>query len=243
MYDPETGRWTTQDPIGFSAGDYNLFRYVGNNPTNLTDPSGLAAPPPPRPVPQSEEFRVGKTGRRLSIEQKNKDAPTDPKAKAIYESDVSITFFADKKKDRCSEIVFVQIARIVTEDGKAVAPTQAALRTRATKSGWFVDRPENRKYGWYGYDNDGTPDDNLVQPGSTKPNYAAAALTDVPGAVSTKTAVKQEFETVVICKSGDDENVILGCIRWGFDVDKNGKLKSHPRTVTEKPTPDFFEAV
>ena len=40
-YDPTTGRWTTEDPMGFPAGDANLYRYVGNNPTNLTDPSGL----------------------------------------------------------------------------------------------------------------------------------------------------------------------------------------------------------
>ncbi|MCO8124099.1 hypothetical protein NHH03_20310 [Stieleria sp. TO1_6] len=31
----------SQDPIGFSAGDANLYRYVGNGPTNATDPSGL----------------------------------------------------------------------------------------------------------------------------------------------------------------------------------------------------------
>ena len=29
------------DPLGFAAGDTNLDRYVGNNPTNETDPSGL----------------------------------------------------------------------------------------------------------------------------------------------------------------------------------------------------------
>jgi RHS repeat-associated protein len=39
--DPTTGRWTTQDPIGFAAGDANLYRYVGNTPTLLVDPSGL----------------------------------------------------------------------------------------------------------------------------------------------------------------------------------------------------------
>jgi hypothetical protein len=31
----------SQDPIGFAAGDANLYRYVGNGPTNRTDPSGL----------------------------------------------------------------------------------------------------------------------------------------------------------------------------------------------------------
>lgn len=30
------------DPIGFEAGDANLYRYVGNSPPNDTDPSGLS---------------------------------------------------------------------------------------------------------------------------------------------------------------------------------------------------------
>lgn len=29
------------DPLGFDAGDPNLYRYVGNSPTNATDPTGL----------------------------------------------------------------------------------------------------------------------------------------------------------------------------------------------------------
>ncbi len=40
-YDPATGRWLSNDPTGFAAGDANLYRYVGNGPTNATDPSGL----------------------------------------------------------------------------------------------------------------------------------------------------------------------------------------------------------
>lgn len=31
----------TRDPMGFSAGDSNLYRYVNNRPTFETDPSGL----------------------------------------------------------------------------------------------------------------------------------------------------------------------------------------------------------
>lgn len=41
-YDPNTGRFTQQDPIGF-AGGTNLYGYVGNNPVMLKDPFGLAA--------------------------------------------------------------------------------------------------------------------------------------------------------------------------------------------------------
>jgi len=35
------GRWISQDPIGFEAGDANLYRYVGNGPISRVDPQGL----------------------------------------------------------------------------------------------------------------------------------------------------------------------------------------------------------
>jgi hypothetical protein len=41
MYDPGIGRWLGQDPLGFDAGDPNLYRYSGNAPTNAVDPSGM----------------------------------------------------------------------------------------------------------------------------------------------------------------------------------------------------------
>jgi RHS repeat-associated protein len=40
-YSTSSGRFISQDPIGFAAGDANLYRYVGNKPTMATDPSGL----------------------------------------------------------------------------------------------------------------------------------------------------------------------------------------------------------
>jgi RHS repeat-associated protein len=41
VYDAAVGRFLSEDPSGFSAGDTNLYRYVGNNPVALTDPTGL----------------------------------------------------------------------------------------------------------------------------------------------------------------------------------------------------------
>src|SRR5262249_31544862 len=40
-YDSATGKWISQDPMGFDAHDGNLYRYVRNAPTRYTDPSGL----------------------------------------------------------------------------------------------------------------------------------------------------------------------------------------------------------
>jgi RHS repeat-associated protein len=39
-YDPAIGRWTSQDPLKFDAGDTNLFRYIRNNALVSIDPSG-----------------------------------------------------------------------------------------------------------------------------------------------------------------------------------------------------------
>ncbi|REK25141.1 MAG: RHS repeat-associated core domain-containing protein, partial [Planctomycetota bacterium] len=39
-FDPVTGRWASEDPIGFAAGDANLYRYVGNFSTGAIDPRG-----------------------------------------------------------------------------------------------------------------------------------------------------------------------------------------------------------
>jgi RHS repeat-associated protein len=40
-YDPELGRWVSKDPILFGGGQANLHVYVGNDPVNRRDPSGL----------------------------------------------------------------------------------------------------------------------------------------------------------------------------------------------------------
>lgn len=41
-YDPRSGRFSSEDPIDLASLDPNLYRYVPNNPENLTDPEGEA---------------------------------------------------------------------------------------------------------------------------------------------------------------------------------------------------------
>jgi len=67
-YDSQTGRWVSQDPIGFGGGDANLYRYVGNHPSQSTDPSGLVDPlkakNPPRSILTPNGFQ-----RRVQVGQ------------------------------------------------------------------------------------------------------------------------------------------------------------------------------
>ena len=41
IYSPAIGRFLQPDPLGFDAGDLNLYGYVGNNPISFVDPLGL----------------------------------------------------------------------------------------------------------------------------------------------------------------------------------------------------------
>ncbi|MDY7038125.1 MAG: RHS repeat-associated core domain-containing protein, partial [Thermodesulfobacteriota bacterium] len=42
-YDPDIGRWTAKDPIGFNGGDIDLYGYCLNDPVNWVDPDGRLA--------------------------------------------------------------------------------------------------------------------------------------------------------------------------------------------------------
>jgi RHS repeat-associated protein len=43
-YDPETGRWTSKDPIGFGGGLSCVYAYAGNDPCDGKDSTGLGGP-------------------------------------------------------------------------------------------------------------------------------------------------------------------------------------------------------
>jgi RHS repeat-associated protein len=42
-YDPQIGRFISEDPLGFDGGDVNYYAYVHNNPINLWDAFGLSS--------------------------------------------------------------------------------------------------------------------------------------------------------------------------------------------------------
>ena len=74
-YDPEIGRYTTRDPIGYGDG-MNVYLSVHNNPINHFDPLGLCETcgkhekPDPKPEPKPEQ--PGPEGKTLNPQVKKK---------------------------------------------------------------------------------------------------------------------------------------------------------------------------
>ena len=56
------GTFLTRDPMGYAAGDANLYRYCGNNPVSATDPTGLVAVAPQNVGNVAGSWRVPATG-------------------------------------------------------------------------------------------------------------------------------------------------------------------------------------
>lgn len=44
-YDPQVGRFISQDPLGFSGGSANFYAYAFNDPINFVDPNGMVTLP------------------------------------------------------------------------------------------------------------------------------------------------------------------------------------------------------
>jgi RHS repeat-associated protein len=62
-YDLSTGRWMSEDPIGFEAGDRNLYRYVSNSVTTSLDPDGIIE----RRIAQAPQIRRTGFGAQYSF--------------------------------------------------------------------------------------------------------------------------------------------------------------------------------
>ena len=54
LFSPTLGRWLSNDPLGFAAGDTNIYRYSRNGPLGSLDPSGLDSTPA-KPAPHERK--------------------------------------------------------------------------------------------------------------------------------------------------------------------------------------------
>jgi RHS repeat-associated protein len=79
-YDAGIGQFVSEDPIGFTGGDPNTRRYVGNSPTNAVDPSGLEQ------LPNTQRARLNRLEREELQRNVDNDAPTLQNALRVIEN-------------------------------------------------------------------------------------------------------------------------------------------------------------
>jgi hypothetical protein len=247
------------DPLGYEAGDANLRRYVGNSPTNATDPSGLEEAVPR----QGPRFKPGFETQLLRDDPEN----------VIYQGDIhrqeltlpsergkfvivmrptqwrnsglrgTITFFPDK--DNCPQfesIRLIQAAKFVEHNDPQLQKKDPTIEKIRTAEGWHLDvsgpklRAGNTSYfyrdhfAWADRTQDGSND-------AQNPQYAS--LYDWP-AWHNFLSWTHEFET---CAVGVTEKhvVLLGAITWGYQS-KKGTVALLPIGVADEPSGSFVRA-
>jgi len=87
-YDPGVGRWTAKDPVGFGGGDSNHYIYVGDNPINSADPTGLLDPCGGF-LYSKEAYGALKDGVRTALTEENAKLPEAERRSAAEVSDTA----------------------------------------------------------------------------------------------------------------------------------------------------------
>ena len=222
MFDPTIGRWTTEDPIGFVVADANLYRYVGNNPTNATDPSGL------REVGfRFLSYSTSATSRKAQVKVQwgvftwNITVP-DVKGKSI---EAHFTFKPDPG-NKAEAISFLQVIHERTLGGKPYyAGTDEYFQkfsTDPTKAN-YLDHYEGEDDPYYGAKWDGSKwiDEGRAGTVGGARGTKTATMNDWPSFDTDgrkgKVAIAR-FETAAFCI---DSQEVLAVLTWGFKVPAN----------------------
>ena len=166
-----------------------------------------------------------------------------------YEVPIELTFKPDTAAVAADEITWIQTVRTIDMPAGTLNEPRAEFAARATPSNWMLDRVEQRKYGWYGFNNDTTAGTNVRAWKKSTPKKAAwmydAPSWNVPN-------MKWEFEAAAVCRTGsadtttrkgDKPGFVYAVVTWGFDVGANGEVKTHKIKVWNKPTSEFMGAV
>ncbi len=222
------GRWISKDPIGFAAGDSNLYRYVGNSPTNAADPSGLV--------------KVNYISGRGQFTNFSNAAPPMGITPGYAETEFLATwtpnrdmFVDDDGCKLCDKVGFVQVATGEFSYNGGIFTGIAGGLDGVRNEGPFVDAD----YPEIAYPHS---DPNTSYPAAGDPTSGPISMSDLPSIPQNNTPLLylnhgiKKFETVVVCLSGKegpktetmamrgghftelDSITVYGTITWSFST-------------------------
>jgi len=196
-YDPNQGRFTQRDPLGYVDG-INRYSYVHNNPINFNDPSGLVA----RAVStwaQTEGISYVNTGLNytqgaLDVAGLAAQGPLEPFGVPIDLTNAGISAlrgnYGDAALSASSAIPFIgigaNIAKVGNRAGDVVDVTKEADFFRGAKPGNtpdFTPRPNDFKV------------DNVT--GTVKPTHGVSVF-DNPNSISSNGFVPYKVDQSTI---------------------------------------------
>jgi RHS repeat-associated protein len=144
-YSPALHRFVSEDPLGFAAGDPNLYAYVFNSPTTYTDPLGLsfAAHAGAGPAPDLPPDTAG----RKDEPEYESEPISDWELALMLEDDCQSAWW--KPWERCDfdvEEVVEDVTEFIGEERNTKLYCAGAFATLPTL-GWRVGGAQGAGYG------------------------------------------------------------------------------------------------
>ncbi len=142
----------------------------------------------------------------------------------------------------CNPVAYVQIVRTVDmESGIYIYPS-SEKEDRATAAGWYIDRLEGRKWGYYGRNDDGSFASSLDPGSETEP----AILFDSPRRRQAEPWLAIWWQAVSVPACIQDtsgcSNRLLGYYFWSWLVDDAGTVSDPVHANAWEPMQADFDA-
>ncbi len=142
----------------------------------------------------------------------------------------------------CNKVCFVQMVRSIDQEDGTYLYISSEAEDRATAEGWYIDRVNNRDWGYYGRNDDGTFA-NYLTPGSTT---TTANLADFPTRGESEPWIDFIWMaiTVPVCIDNPTSacnNQLLGYYEWAWHVDAAGTVPWGINWISPKGFKDDFD--